>query len=96
MTKTDKLKHLDDLRNQIQNEKKLLFDNLISIGSMYRAGKNNDVQYNIKKLLSKNIIMAGLTRIFVYLKTGVRRFKILRRRGTWVFFFNLRDLSRDT
>lgn len=38
MTKTGQLKNLDDLRNLIQNENHLLFDDLISSGSMNRAG----------------------------------------------------------
>lgn len=40
MTKTDKLKTLDDLRNLIQNEYRLLFDDLMSNDTMYSTGSH--------------------------------------------------------
>lgn len=40
MTKTDRLKTVDDLRNLIQNENHLLFDDLISSGNMRRPGEH--------------------------------------------------------
>lgn len=49
MTKTDKLKNLDDLRNLIQNENHLLFDDLVSSGSMNRAGEKQNTDSHYKK-----------------------------------------------
>lgn len=46
MTKTSQLKNLDDLRNLIQNENHLLFDDLISSGCMNKAGERVNSEHD--------------------------------------------------
>lgn len=54
MTKTEKLKTLDDLRNLIQNENHLLFDDLINSGNMSKPGEYEHKKFSDKHHKNRN------------------------------------------